>query len=225
MSARRTPKPKPGRATTPSSPPSGGFAPTLSEHTDATNDPPLTDAVAALDARIVALTAQVATLKQQAPAIEAAERARGKTCLALTVQIVKCRWMNAHFDRDGDFPRWSYTPGGRRCHLGKAEPDQDCRHCPFVQLIPLGSTPNYPHHGRRYHDHGMVVPLLDQPTVDRVTDTLFGELGLAPLRDVQAEVYGAEDTLATARAQRDEQQHRAEVESAQRRRPAPSVTG
>lgn len=177
------------------------------------------------DERIAEVAAQVAALQADGETLEAKEQGRSKTCLSYGMQLLKCRWMTPHYHQGTDIPTWTYPPGGRRCHVGKTEPDQDCRHCPFVQIIPFGTQSHFPPHERRYQDHGMVVPIPDQETADKIADYLFGTLGLAHMRDPQQEAAALGDLLEQLKAQRAAHFARQQVESPQRGRgPRPLPT-
>lgn len=191
-----------------------------SKTTKATTTPtataPLNTSAAAFpaDPQTAALAAALHERRQMRDALEEYEQKRARTPLALKLEIVSCRWAREHYDAGKTFPT-IIVPAGR-CWLGKTTTDQDCRCCSQVKLVPYGI--NLPPHERRYHEHGMVIPIPDEETSDALAEALH-EANLLPLRRVDAEIAALEQELLLRDGQVAEQQRRANLEAQQRGEP------
>lgn len=178
----------------------------------------------ALAARVAAQEAAIKKHEAELPILEVRERTRARTALAISLQVVACRWAAPIWREGVDAPvEWVW--GERKCPFGKSEPDQDCRDCAHVMLIPVGNQ-NVSHHLRRYHDHGLVFPVPDQETADKLSAFVTGELGITHLRHPAQELHGMRrrlDELKRAHAEAVSREAEAAQEArARHQTPAPA---
>lgn len=138
-------------------------------------------------------------LVAQEAEIEAQEKERAKTPLALRLEVVSCEYMSVTFPADKTIP--VYHQGEVACPFGKQTPDQDCRDCSHVRYIPYGS--HLPTHEKRYQAHGMIIPIRDEEQADEIA-TLFDSMNLRPMRRVQYEIAHVKRLIAQAESRRHE---------------------
>lgn len=162
------------------------------------------------ESSIEGLTALLADLKAKAQEIEAHERQRASTPLALKLEIVSCEYCSVIVPANKTIPEFRFDTVP--CIFGKERPDQDCRDCSHVRYIPYGA--NLPHHEKRYASHGMVIPIQDEDEADAIA-TALSKMSAKPLRRVQFEIQAAERALELALTQREDAKAR-EVERHQR---------
>lgn len=97
--------------------------------------------------------------------------------LAVSFQLIGCAFATTDYGNvAGEIPEYHFHPP---CPFGKARPDQDCRTCSYVQIIPVGSDQRRAAFRHRYHGHGLVIPITDD-VADKLVDVLAGE-GCVPL--------------------------------------------
>lgn len=142
-------------------------------------------------------------LQTQEQQIEEQEKARMQTPLALTLQVVSCRWATEHFDENKTLPIINVQSS--YCPKGLSTTNQDCRTCAYVKLIAYGT--HEPTHQRRYHDHGMVIPIPNEAEAEKLASVL-GAINMKPLRKISREIEAVQSAIE--RAEQIEQQVRIE---------------
>lgn len=148
--------------------------------------------------------------KQKRDTIEAEHKDRAKTPLALTLQAVSCTFASCTWPANRTMPVYNF--GEVKCPFGKSAPDQDCRDCSHVQLIPYGS--HLPPHERRYFRHGMVIPIENEERAEHLAHMLDA-MDMRPLRRVDAEINQIEQ-LVQQEERRIQDQRNRELENQQR---------
>lgn len=157
-----------------------------------------------LATKLPVLQAQLAQRQTQKEQMEAADAAAAKTPLALELRIVSCRWAQEQYDGEHDMPTITFPT--IPCPFGKKTTDQDCRDCQFVKLLPYGHE--LPYHEKRYHGHGMVIPIPDEETSQKLGEALR-DLGLKPLKRVEHEIHALEKAIGEAEVRQKELESRA----------------
>lgn len=167
------------------------------------------EALAMLDASIPELEAKLADAREKLDEAAAAEAAKIKTPLALGFLLTSCRFATLHDPTaPGDImPSFSFET--IPCVQGKSAPDQDCRTCQYVHLIPLGfkAAP----HEQRYLGAGLVFPIKDEEQARKVA-TALDMLEITHARHPEREIKALEAEIKTRMARRDEIARRIEEE-------------
>lgn len=152
-----------------------------------------------MDGTISELHALLERLQAQENAIEAQEKQRAKTPLALRLELIGCEYFHMGFRDDQTMPE--YTIGEIPCPFGKAIPDQECRDCSHVRFIPYGV--HLKPHEKRYASHGMVIPIASEEEADALSEAVKN-LGLNPLRRIRYEIQAVATAINNAEARRQE---------------------
>ncbi len=145
-------------------------------------------------------------LKQQEPALEqreAEEATRAKTPLAVKLEVTGCEFATVAYPDDRTIPIFNFET--HPCIRGKDQPDQDCRTCAHVRIFAYGN--HLPAHHRRYHHHGMVIPVADEKQAEQVAK-MFNALELKPLVHPALILHTLKKNLETARRRRYEARER-----------------
>lgn len=152
-----------------------------------------------LDADIPALIALSRQADQEQEAREVQEASRAKTPLALRLEVVGCAFASMTFPAETTMPvfRFEMQP----CPFGKERPDQDCRTCVHHTLVSYGA--HLPAHERRYQNTGMVIPLADEETAEKLAAYCDSQ-ALRPLAHPALITHAAKTTLKRAYERRQE---------------------
>lgn len=134
--------------------------------------------------------AQLAELERQRDSIEAAERERADTPLALQLTLVSCSFAHISYPADRSIPEYHFDT--IPCPFGKTRPDQDCRECSHVQILPYGR--HLPAHQRRYVRDGMVMPIKDEEQAEHLAH-MVRALNIRPLRRVDLEIHALKQAI------------------------------
>lgn len=163
---------------------------------------------------------QLAALRTQRDQIEADHVTRGKTQLSLRLERVGCqltseRWPGGQQARD--VPEHEFQ--GRLCPYGKTVPDQDCRSCRYVKILPVSPrsgarNERTPDEFHRFPEFGPILPLTEEQA--ETLAHFMKALGVLPLRRVDQEIKITERAITNARAMRDQARQR-EMERLRRR--------
>ena len=98
---------------------------------------------------------------------EAQEQQRAKSPLALRFEVVSCEFATTVLPPGRMIPIYTFHPP---CPFGKTQPDQDCRMCRHVKLLPMGASDAWWAH--RYIGVGAVFPIPDEACADEVVAAL-----------------------------------------------------
>lgn len=161
--------------------------------------PEVSEEINLMDRSLAGLRDALEQLQAQEADVEAQEKERAKTPLALRLEVVSCEYMSVTFPPDKTIP--VYHQGEVACPFGKLTPDQECRDCSHVRYIPYGS--HLPTHEKRYQAHGMVIPVRDETQAEQIA-TLFDSMNLRPMRRIQYEIAHVKRLIAQAESRRHE---------------------
>lgn len=152
-----------------------------------------------LDGSIQELQALLDRLQKQENVVEAQEKQRAKTPLALRLELIGCEYFHVGFSDQQTIPE--YTPGEIPCPFNKAVPDQECRDCSHVRFFPYGM--HLKPHEKRYASHGMVIPIASEDEADALAEAVKN-LDLKPLRRIRYEINAVAQALKNAEARKAE---------------------
>ncbi|MGZ6281710.1 MAG: hypothetical protein ACXWQ5_00185 [Ktedonobacterales bacterium] len=152
-----------------------------------------------MDGTINELSDLLQRLQTQENAVEAEEKQRAKTPLALRLELIGCEYFHVGFSDTQTMPE--YTPGEIPCPFNKAIPDQECRDCSHVRFFPYGM--HLKPHEKRYASHGMVIPIASEEEADALAEAVKG-LDLKPLRRIRYEIQAVAKAINNAEARRQE---------------------
>lgn len=158
------------------------------------------------------LRAELAQRRAAFDQMEQEELARQDTPLSYDPMITSCNFAVVTYPAGESIPRFDFPT--LKCIKGKSRPDQDCRTCVEVKLIPYGK--DLPPHRRRYLRHGMVFPLRTNDEADSIINVL-NALGIRPLRSIREELNAIENSIKVVEAKQ-EQARRDDLERRQGKR-------